>query len=237
MDAMRLSIRLGEYCFTPHKCNLQVSYSSRRPISGSNASSEHVPNMLDWIQIKENTLCGSIRCIISASSMFSTRRALCGRALSSWKTKVSPMAPASVRTPILIPPHTIQPALLYCDFSRTNAGLFRVPLSLHTRTRRVSHSRLNRDSSVNSIFQSCCSQSLFSSPSSLGRTVAWGQRNAYGLAYVHRALPHEADCVLFGWTPFVLLPRATVLQCVAFSVLFRRAVNCIYRSSVDVSGA
>ncbi|GFY02407.1 hypothetical protein TNCV_3502881 [Trichonephila clavipes] len=36
----------------------------------------------------------SIRCIVSASSMFSTRRALCGRALSSWKTKESPMAPA-----------------------------------------------------------------------------------------------------------------------------------------------
>ncbi|GFY32270.1 hypothetical protein TNCV_3557781 [Trichonephila clavipes] len=53
-----------------------------------------------------------------------------------------------------------QPDLLYCDLSRTNAGLFRVPLSLHTRTRRVSHSRLNRDSSVNSTWlQSCCSQS------------------------------------------------------------------------------
>ncbi|GFV66255.1 transposable element Tcb1 transposase [Trichonephila clavipes] len=71
-----------------------------------------------------------IRCIVSASSMFSTRRALCGRALSSWKTKESPMATASVRPPMLIPPHTIQPALLYCDLSRTNAGLFRVPLSL-----------------------------------------------------------------------------------------------------------
>ncbi|GFV08121.1 hypothetical protein TNCV_1047501 [Trichonephila clavipes] len=33
----------------------------------------------------------------------------------------------SVRPPMLIPPHTIQPALLYCDLSRTNAGLFRVP--------------------------------------------------------------------------------------------------------------
>ncbi|GFV13721.1 hypothetical protein TNCV_2105911 [Trichonephila clavipes] len=29
----------------------------------------------------------SIRCIVSASSMFSTRRAQCGWALSSWKTK------------------------------------------------------------------------------------------------------------------------------------------------------
>ncbi|GFV80221.1 hypothetical protein TNCV_1477831 [Trichonephila clavipes] len=41
----------------------------------------------------------------------------------------------SVRPPMLIPPHTIQPALLYCDLSRMNVGLFRVPLSLHTRTR------------------------------------------------------------------------------------------------------
>ncbi|GFW35832.1 hypothetical protein TNCV_1926631 [Trichonephila clavipes] len=105
--------------------------------------------------------------------MFSTRRALCGRALSSWKTKESPMATASVRPPMLIPPHTIQPALLYCDLSRTNAGLFRVPLSLHTRTRRVSLSRLNWDSSVNSTWlQSCCSQSRCSAAHLL-RAARW----------------------------------------------------------------
>ncbi|GFX69261.1 hypothetical protein TNCV_3564371 [Trichonephila clavipes] len=34
------------------KCNLQVSDSSRRPWSRSNASSEYVPNMLDWIQVR-----------------------------------------------------------------------------------------------------------------------------------------------------------------------------------------
>ncbi|GFX43878.1 hypothetical protein TNCV_4111571 [Trichonephila clavipes] len=37
-----------------------------------------------------------------------------------------------------------------------------------------------------------------------------GSTECRPLAYVHRALPHEADYVLFGWTPFVLLPRATV---------------------------
>ncbi|GFW44934.1 hypothetical protein TNCV_4512481 [Trichonephila clavipes] len=115
----------------------------------------------------------SIRCIVSASIMFSTRRALCGRELSSWKTKESPMAPASLRSPMLNPPHTIQRALLYCDLSRTNAGLFRVPLSLHTRTRRVSHSRLNRDSSVNSTWlQSRCSQSRCSAAHLL-QTARW----------------------------------------------------------------
>ncbi|GFW78380.1 hypothetical protein TNCV_1379261 [Trichonephila clavipes] len=79
----------------------------------------------------------------------------------------------SVRPPMLIPPHTIQPALLYCDLSRTNAGLFQVPLSLHTRTRRVSHSRLNWDSSVNSTWlQSCCSQSQCSAAHLL-RAARW----------------------------------------------------------------
>ncbi|GFV71477.1 hypothetical protein TNCV_4562291 [Trichonephila clavipes] len=34
------------------KCNLQVSDSSRRPWSRKNASSEYVPNMLDWIQVR-----------------------------------------------------------------------------------------------------------------------------------------------------------------------------------------
>ncbi|GFT50767.1 hypothetical protein TNCV_2462711 [Trichonephila clavipes] len=66
-----------------------------------------------------------------------------------------------------------QPALLYCDLSRTNAGLFRVPLSLHTRTRRVSLSRLNWDSSVNSAWlQSCCSQSRCSAAHLL-RAARW----------------------------------------------------------------
>ncbi|GFW44755.1 hypothetical protein TNCV_4483001 [Trichonephila clavipes] len=78
----------------------------------------------------------------------------------------------SVRPPMLTPPYTIQPAFLYCDLSRTNAGLFRVPLSLHTNTRRVSHSRLNWDSPVNSTWlQSCCSQSRCSAAHLL--RVAW----------------------------------------------------------------
>ncbi|GFT04851.1 hypothetical protein TNCV_2849861 [Trichonephila clavipes] len=83
----------GEYSSTPQEVQSQVSDSSRRPWSRRNASSEYVPNMLDWIQVREHAG-HSIRCIVSASSMFSTRRALCGRALSSWKTKESPMAPA-----------------------------------------------------------------------------------------------------------------------------------------------
>ncbi|GFV96096.1 hypothetical protein TNCV_1870571 [Trichonephila clavipes] len=34
------------------KCNLQVSDSSRRPWSRRNVSSDYVPNMLDWIQVR-----------------------------------------------------------------------------------------------------------------------------------------------------------------------------------------
>ncbi|GFT90641.1 hypothetical protein TNCV_3128171 [Trichonephila clavipes] len=117
----------------------------------------------------------------------------------------------SVRLPMLIPPHTIQPALLYCDLSRTNAGLFRVPLSLHTRTRRVSLSRLNWDSSTNSTWlQSCCSQSRCSAAHLFGPHGGVGQRNADHWPTCIEPSPHEADYVLFGSTPFVLLPRATV---------------------------
>ncbi|GFT99230.1 hypothetical protein TNCV_1281751 [Trichonephila clavipes] len=94
MDAMKLSIRLlGNTCFPPPKVqSLQVSDSSRRPWSRRNASSRYIPNMLDWIQVRRHAG-NSIRCIVSASSMFSTRRALCGRALSSGKQRIS-MAPA-----------------------------------------------------------------------------------------------------------------------------------------------
>ncbi|GFV21437.1 hypothetical protein TNCV_2371941 [Trichonephila clavipes] len=76
--------------------------------------------------------------------------------------------------------------------------------------------------------------SMFSSPSSSGHTVAWGQRNA----------DHWPTCI----EPSLMKPIRTVwlntlcpvaksiclCSCVAFSVLFRRVVNCIYRSSVDV---
>ncbi|GFU78775.1 hypothetical protein TNCV_4401611 [Trichonephila clavipes] len=66
----------------------------------------------------------SIRCIVSASSMFSTRRALCGRALSSWKTKESPMATASVLPPMLIPPHTINQLFCIVIFHERMRGYF-----------------------------------------------------------------------------------------------------------------
>ncbi|GFV69555.1 hypothetical protein TNCV_2779701 [Trichonephila clavipes] len=90
---------------------------------------------------------------------------------------------------------------------------FECPCPLHTRTRWVSHSRLNRDSSVNSTWlQSCCSQSRCSATHLLRPHGGVGSTECRPLAYVHRALPHEADYVLFGWTPFALLPRATVLQ-------------------------
>ncbi|GFV13668.1 integrase catalytic domain-containing protein [Trichonephila clavipes] len=52
MDAMRLSIRLWGILFHSSRSALQVSDSSRRPWSRSNVSSEHVPNMLNWIQVR-----------------------------------------------------------------------------------------------------------------------------------------------------------------------------------------
>ncbi|GFX49640.1 hypothetical protein TNCV_4902821 [Trichonephila clavipes] len=94
MDALRLSIRLWGIMF----------HSSRSAISKSRT----VAHSLGRVTIRRPSMsqtCSigfrsgehadySIRCIVSASSMFSIRRAVCGRALSSWKTKESPMAPA-----------------------------------------------------------------------------------------------------------------------------------------------
>ncbi|GFV07932.1 hypothetical protein TNCV_2192961, partial [Trichonephila clavipes] len=53
------------------------------------------------------------------------------------------------------------------------------------------------------------------------------------LAYVHRGPPSDARYVLFGWTP-VPVTKVSCPELRVFSVLFRWAVNCIYRSLVDV---
>ncbi|GFV60747.1 hypothetical protein TNCV_3878041 [Trichonephila clavipes] len=127
---------------------------------------------------------------------------------------------------------------LFCivTFHERMRGLFRVPLSLHTRTRRVSHSRLNRDSSVNSTWlQSCCSQSRCSAAHLLrAHTVAWGQRNAdYLPTCIEPSLMKPIRTVWLN----TLRPVAEsncLCSCVAFSVLFRRVLSCVYRSSVDV---
>ncbi|GFV33207.1 hypothetical protein TNCV_4509731 [Trichonephila clavipes] len=62
--------------------------------------------------------------------MFSTRRALCGRALSSWKTKEF-QCPASVRPPMPIPP-LYHPTSSSCIVTFTDecGGYFECPLSL-----------------------------------------------------------------------------------------------------------
>ncbi|GFU98086.1 hypothetical protein TNCV_4792391 [Trichonephila clavipes] len=178
MDAMRLSIRLRGILF--HSSRSAISKS--RTVAGglgraAASSSEHVPNMLDWIQVRRarwpfHTLyCFSFKHVLHrTSSMRSGIIILENKGISngysvsrddirSEVSRLHTFGPSrvpfrmicrSVRPPMLIPPHTIQPALLYCDLSRTNAGLFQVPLSLHTRARRVSLSRLKWDSSVNS---------------------------------------------------------------------------------------
>ncbi|GFU17900.1 hypothetical protein TNCV_4029211 [Trichonephila clavipes] len=109
-------LRLLHTCF--HGCDEVIDrlwgilfHSSRSAISKSRtvagglgrAAMRH-PNMSQTCSIgfRSGEHAGhSIRCIVSASSMFSTRRALCGRALSSWKTKESPMAPACVAFSVL----------------------------------------------------------------------------------------------------------------------------------------
>ncbi|GFW85411.1 hypothetical protein TNCV_144561 [Trichonephila clavipes] len=76
--------------------------------------------------------------------------------------------------------------------------------------------------------------SMFSSPSSSGRTVVWGQRNAdHWPTCIEPSLRIRLHTV---WLD-ILRPVAKsncLCSCVAFSVLFRRAVNCMYRSSGDI---
>ncbi|GFX41772.1 hypothetical protein TNCV_388851 [Trichonephila clavipes] len=94
MDAMRLSIRLWGILF--HSSRSAIS-KSRTVAGGLGRAAMRRPSMSQECSIgfRSGEHAGHyIRCIVSASSMFSTRRALCGRALSSWKTKESPMAPA-----------------------------------------------------------------------------------------------------------------------------------------------
>ncbi|GFV72014.1 hypothetical protein TNCV_2459471 [Trichonephila clavipes] len=101
MDAMRLSIRLWVILF--HSSRNAIS-KSRTVAGGLGHAAMRRPSMSQTCSIgfRSGEHAGySIRCIVSASSMFSTRRALCGRALSSWKTKESPMAPACVAFSVL----------------------------------------------------------------------------------------------------------------------------------------
>ncbi|GFU54143.1 hypothetical protein TNCV_3618041 [Trichonephila clavipes] len=92
--------------------------------------------------------------------------------------------------------------------------------------------RLYRDLSVNSTWLNHVAPNL-ESPSSSGRTVAWGQRNADH--YPTCISPPSCSRFCTVWLD-TLHPVAEncLCSCVAFSVLFQRAVNCIYRSSVDV---
>ncbi|GFW37217.1 hypothetical protein TNCV_5021151 [Trichonephila clavipes] len=76
--------------------------------------------------------------------------------------------------------------------------------------------------------------SMFSSPSSSSRTVAWGKRNAdYWPTCIEPSLMKPITYCLAGH-PSSCCQEQLSLQLRTFSVLFRRAVNCIYRSSVDV---
>ncbi|GFX31871.1 hypothetical protein TNCV_3885811, partial [Trichonephila clavipes] len=113
MDVM-MSIRLWGILFHLKKCNLQVS-TVAGDLGRAAMSSEHVPNMLDWIQGSGEHAGHSIHCIVSASSMFPPDE-LYGSGIIILENKgISNGSSASVRPPMLIPPHTIQPALLYCD--------------------------------------------------------------------------------------------------------------------------
>ncbi|GFW61700.1 hypothetical protein TNCV_3706351 [Trichonephila clavipes] len=94
MDAMRLSIRLYGILF--HSSRSAIS-KSRTVADGLGRAAMRCPSMSQTCSIgfRSGEYAGhSIICIVSTSSMLSPRRALCGRALSSWKTKESPMAPA-----------------------------------------------------------------------------------------------------------------------------------------------
>ena len=167
------------------KCYLQVSESKKRPWSHSDALFERVPNIFDWFQVRRarwpfhklyrfsfkhvlhKTSCMGSDIIMLENIVISygcsTRYDIRSDYLvcipaGSQSTIPNNMQVRKLTLADFTPYHSTR--LGYCDHSRKNVGLFRVFLSLHIKKRRVSHSRLNQDSSVNSTWlQSCCSQS------------------------------------------------------------------------------
>ena len=117
-----------------------------------------------------------------------------------------------------------------------NIGLFRMFLSRHTKTRLVSHSKLNQDSSMNSTrLQSLCIQPLCSAPSLL--QFAWcltvNKINTIGL---HAYWPLLWSLFQIIWfetiSPFV--KRNCLRACITLALLCWQAVNQIYWSLFDV---
>ncbi|GFW78099.1 hypothetical protein TNCV_135691 [Trichonephila clavipes] len=161
MDAMKLSIRLWEYCSTPHAIS-----KSRTVAGGLGRAAMRRRSMSQTCSIdsgQESTLeipyavLFQLQACSPPDELYAVGHYHPGKQRNNgsgvrddMRSKYLVCIPSASQSAIpndmqvrtsayadSTPYH--QPALLYCDLSRTNAGLFRVPLSLHTRTHRVSH--------------------------------------------------------------------------------------------------
>ncbi|GFV17004.1 hypothetical protein TNCV_3144401 [Trichonephila clavipes] len=238
MDAMSYRSDFLEYCSFPRRSAISKSRdSSRRPWTRSNASSEYVPNMLDWIHrsgvnvlaIPYAGYCFSFQVCSLPDELYAIGHIIMETKESSNGSNVHTSAYADST-----PYHPT--SLLYCDLSRTNAGVISSapvpPIQEHAGCHTL---RANRDSSANSNWlQSCCSQSRrrFSNPSSSPHGGVVSVLNTDHWPTCIELLPYEADMYCLAEHPSSLLAARTTVfaSCVAFSVLFRfLAFNCIYR--------
>lgn len=122
-------------------------------------------------------------------------------------------------------------------WSFINIGLFRVLLFLHSKTHRVSHSRLNRDSSIKiTCLRSCCSETLYSE-AHFFRVARW--LGVKGMQMIDLRAERSPRWNLLRVN--LLDSHHHVTKCnslcswVALPVLFQLYVNSINQSSNDGS--
>lgn len=132
-----------------------------------------------------------------------------------------------VRSPMLIPLHTIKPPCLYCDFSRTNIVLFRRTLSLDTKIRRISKCRLNWYTSLFSNNVACyldVQQSIFFQPHG-------AQLNAeiFGLRAYNPLIWNLLRINWLNWTLLDLLPKEQL------SFVWRSLLNISQKKELPVT--
>lgn len=103
---------------------------------------------------------------------------------------------------------TYADVVLYLECTSSVRSLCMNGVFCHVRIRRVSQSKLNRDSSLKTTrLQLPCVQYLCAAV----LQTCTRSKEYTSLAYVHRCIFYEAYCTLFNFTPSVLLPKENVL--------------------------
>lgn len=141
--------------------------------------------------------------------------------VEAWAVKVSlRIICRFVSPPMLIPLYTINPLVCTVIFPVRTWGYFEWTFPLF---RNMSVVTLQTESGPD------VQQSNFFGPHSILRA-----KKCTPLDYVHSVHANEAYFALFGLTASILLPRERLCNWVALRILFRRAINIRYWSSIAV---